>query len=77
MYLGTEDLSTCTSSIASKEKFQGLCHIRQLLLADRARIAVGVGTQYMLEGLGIEPPRGQDFLHLSRTVLGPNQTPIQ
>jgi hypothetical protein len=37
-YLGTETLSTCTSTIPIKEKFQRFCHVRQLLLADRARI---------------------------------------
>ena len=39
--------------------------------------AVIIATRYGLDGPGIESQRGQDFLHPSRTVLGPTQPPTQ
>jgi hypothetical protein len=38
---------------------------------------VGIVTGYGLDGPGIESRWGQDFLHLSRPVLGPTQPPVQ
>jgi hypothetical protein len=38
---------------------------------------VSIATAYRLEGPGIEPRWGQDFLHLSRLALRPIQTPVQ
>jgi len=38
---------------------------------------VGIATGYGLDGPGIECWWGQDFLHLSRSALGPTQPPIQ
>jgi hypothetical protein len=32
---------------------------------------------YGLEGAGIESQWGRDFLHMSRTALGPTQPPVQ
>jgi hypothetical protein len=39
--------------------------------------AVGIATCYRLDGPGIEPSWGQDFLHPSRQVLGSTQPPVQ
>ena len=39
--------------------------------------SVGIATRYGLEGPGIESRWGRDFLHPSRTALGPTQPPIQ
>jgi hypothetical protein len=39
--------------------------------------SVGVATDYGLDGPGIESRWGRDFLHLSRTALGPTQPPVQ
>ena len=39
--------------------------------------SVGIATHYGLNGAGIEPRWGRDFLHLSRTALGPTQPLIQ
>jgi hypothetical protein len=39
--------------------------------------AVGIVTHYGLDGVGIESWWGQDFLHLSRSALGPTQPRIQ
>jgi len=41
---------------------------------DRAESIV---TRYGLDGSGIESQWGLDFLHLSRLVLQPTQTPMQ
>ena len=38
---------------------------------------VSVATLCRLDGIGIESPWEQDFLHLSRPVLGPTQLPVQ
>jgi len=38
---------------------------------------VGILTGYGLDGPGMESQRRQDFLHLSRLVLGPTQPPGQ
>jgi hypothetical protein len=38
---------------------------------------VGITTSYGLDGPGIESRWGQDFPHLSRPALGPNQPPVQ
>jgi hypothetical protein len=38
---------------------------------------VGIATNYVLEGPGIESQRGRDFPHLSRPVLGPTQPSVQ
>jgi hypothetical protein len=38
---------------------------------------VSIVTGYRLDGLGIKPWWGQDFLHVSRPVLGPTQLPVQ
>jgi hypothetical protein len=38
---------------------------------------VGIATPYGVDGQGIESPWGQDFLHQSRSALGPTQPPIQ
>jgi len=37
----------------------------------------GIAIRYGLEGAGIESRSGGDFLHPSRTALGPTQLPIQ
>ena len=39
--------------------------------------SVGIETGYGLEGLGIESRWGWNFPHLSRTALGPTQSPVQ
>ena len=39
--------------------------------------AVGIATRYGLDGPGTESPRGRNFPHPSRPVLGPTQLPIQ
>jgi len=39
--------------------------------------SVGIAAAYMLDGPRIEAWWGRDFSHLSRTVLGPTQPPIQ
>jgi hypothetical protein len=39
--------------------------------------SVGIGTDYRLDGLGIQSRWGQDFLHMSRPALGPTQPPVQ
>jgi len=46
-------------------------HINQELMS------VGIATRYELDGPGIESRWGGDFLHPSRPVLGPTQSPIQ
>ena len=38
---------------------------------------VGIATGYGLDGPGIESRWGRDFLHLSRSALGPTQPPVQ
>jgi len=38
---------------------------------------VGIGTDYGLDGLGIESWRGQEFLYLSRLALGSTKPPVQ
>jgi len=38
---------------------------------------VGIATGYGLDGPGIESRWERDFLHLSRTALGPTQPPVQ
>ena len=38
---------------------------------------VGTGTCYGLDGPGIEPRWGWDYLHLSRPALGSTQPPVQ
>jgi hypothetical protein len=38
---------------------------------------VGMATGYGLDDPGIECWWGQDFSHLSRTVLGPTEPPVQ
>jgi hypothetical protein len=38
---------------------------------------VGIATGYVLDGPGIESQWRRDFPHLSRTALGPTQTPVQ
>jgi hypothetical protein len=39
--------------------------------------SVGIETGYRLDGLGVESRWGRDFRHLSRSVLGPIQPPVQ
>ena len=39
--------------------------------------AVGIATDYGLDGPGIESRWGRDFPHLSRPALGPTQPPLQ
>ena len=39
--------------------------------------SVGIATGYGLDGPGIESRWGRDFPHLSRSVLGPTQPPVQ
>jgi hypothetical protein len=39
--------------------------------------SVGIGTDYGLDGPGIESRWGRDFPHLSRPALGPTQPPLQ
>jgi hypothetical protein len=39
--------------------------------------SVGIVTGYGLDGPGIEPRWGRDFLHLSRLALGPTQPSVQ
>ena len=39
--------------------------------------AVGIATEHMLDGPGIESRRGRDFPHLFRPTLGPIQPPVQ
>jgi hypothetical protein len=39
--------------------------------------SVGIATDYRLDGPGIEPWSGRDFLHTSRLALGPTQPPVQ
>jgi len=39
--------------------------------------SVGIATRYWLDGPLIELRRGQNFPHLSRPALGPNQPTIQ
>jgi len=39
--------------------------------------AVGIATDYGLDGPGIESPWGRDFPHLSRLALRPTQPPVQ
>ena len=38
---------------------------------------VGIATGYGLDGPGIESRWGRDFPYLSRTALGPTQSPVQ
>jgi len=38
---------------------------------------VGIAIGYGLDGSGIESRWGRDFLHLSRSALGPTQPPVQ
>ena len=38
---------------------------------------VGISTGYGLEGPGIKSRCGRDFPHLSRSALGPTQSPVQ
>ena len=38
---------------------------------------VGIATGYGLDGPGIESRWERDFPHLSRSVLGPTQSPVQ
>ena len=38
---------------------------------------VGIGTDYRLDGPGIESRWGRDFPHLSRPTLRPTQPPVQ
>ena len=39
--------------------------------------SVGISTGYGLDGPGIESRWRRDFPHLSRTALGPIQSPVQ
>ena len=39
--------------------------------------SVGITTDYGLDGPGIESQWGRDLPHLSRTALGPTQSPVQ
>jgi len=39
--------------------------------------SISMATCYRLDGPGIKPPWGREFLHLSRLALGPTQPPIQ
>ena len=39
--------------------------------------SVGIATVYGLDGPGNETRWGRDFLHLSRSALGPTQPPVQ
>ena len=48
-----------------------------LLLDGMGRVAVAIATGYGLDGPGIESRWRRDFPHLSRTVLGPTQLPVQ
>jgi hypothetical protein len=38
---------------------------------------VSIATGYRLDGPGIESRWGRDFPHLSRSALGPTQSPVQ
>jgi hypothetical protein len=38
--------------------------------------STGIATRYGLHGTGIESRKGRDFLHPSRSALGPTQPPI-
>ena len=42
-----------------------------------AMCVVGISTGYGLDGPGIESRWERDFLHLSRTALGPTRSPVQ
>ena len=39
--------------------------------------SVGIATGYALDGPGIEPWWRRDFPHVSRSALGPTQSPVQ
>jgi hypothetical protein len=50
-------------------------YVKQLLCGPGS--SVGIATDYGLDGPGIESRLGRDFLHLSRSALGPTQPPVQ
>ena len=65
-------------STAAKVIFLQTIHINLLFYTRSGEgSVVGIATGYGLDGPGIETPRGRDFPHLSRPVLGPTQTPVQ
>jgi hypothetical protein len=56
---------------------QSLVHFAHALYRVSRDCSAGIGTQYELDGTGIESRYGRDFPHTSRLALRPTQSPIQ
>ena len=70
--------NNCSSNIVSNDCSSNIVNCPILLPKKSGPgSAVGIATGYWLDGPGIEPRWGWDFLHLSTPVLGPTQPPVQ
>ena len=64
----------CHEWMKWKKNLKGICYSN---FVNGPGSSVGTGTDYGLDGPGIESRGGRDFPHLSRLALRPTQPPVQ